>query len=63
MTTTDPYAEGGRAWFNELTVRECPYPIPGDRARLWLAGWHAADDEFRAAGVTVVEVELGEAGA
>lgn len=60
--TPDPYAEGGRAWFNEQTVRACPYPIPGDRARLWLAGWQAAEDEFWEASGTVVDVELGGEG-
>lgn len=61
--TTDPYEQGGRAWFNSVPVTACPHHIPGERATKWVAGWHAAEDEFRAAGVTVVDVELGEAGA
>lgn len=60
--TPDPYAEGSRAWFHETDIRECPYPVPGRRAAEWLAGWHAAEDEFWAAGVTVVDVELGGEG-
>ena len=35
---SDPFAEGGLAWFRDKTELDCPYPIPGRRAALWLAG-------------------------
>lgn len=60
---SDPFAEGGLAWFRDKTELDCPYPIPGRRAALWLAGWRESQAVYDAAGATVPEVDLGEAGA
>jgi hypothetical protein len=59
----EAYQAGGLAWFNERTERDNPYPIPSGRAERWLAGYRESQREFDAAGGTLADVELGEAGA
>lgn len=57
------WCEGHRAWHDGKPCEANPYDPFGRRAREWQAGWAAGLAEYEAAGETMFDFELGEAGA
>jgi ribosome modulation factor len=58
--TDAPFELGMLAWFDGRGEVDCPFPIPGQRAAKWLAGWREAEAEFNRHPATEHEYDLGE---
>lgn len=39
------YNEGIKAWFDNLTINDCPYVISSKKCRDWCRGWK--DSEYK----------------